>query len=116
MEAQIGYIVSRQDNVATALQDIARGAVRLTGAVPEGLSVSALSDIPFGHKVALYDIKCGENIVKYGAVIGIATADIAKGEYVHLHNMRSRYDDYSSTFDPDTADDPEMEYELYEYE
>lgn len=42
--------------------------------------------IPQGHKVALRDIKAGEKIVKYGFPVGVATADIAKGEWVHVHN------------------------------
>ena len=32
-----------------------------------------------GHKYALCDIKCGENIIKYGNPIGHATEDIKKG-------------------------------------
>ena len=29
-----------------------------------------------GHKYAIRDIKCGENIIKYGFPIGHATADV----------------------------------------
>lgn len=47
--------------------------------------------IPFGHKVALRDIKKGENIIKYGHPIGHATSDIARGEWVHVHNMATNY-------------------------
>lgn len=42
-----------------------------------------------GHKYALCDIKCGENIIKYGAPIGHAIADIKKGEHVHTHNLKT---------------------------
>ena len=42
-----------------------------------------------GHKYALYDIKEGENVIKYGNPIGHATADIKKGEHVHTHNMKT---------------------------
>ena len=42
-----------------------------------------------GHKYALRDIKCGENIIKYGQPIGHATCDIAKGEHVHTHNVKT---------------------------
>ena len=44
-------------------------------------------NIENGHKYALCDIKCGENIIKYGNPIGHATADIKCGEHVHTHNM-----------------------------
>ena len=42
-----------------------------------------------GHKYALRDIACGENIIKYGNPIGHATADIKKGEHVHSHNVKT---------------------------
>ncbi len=42
-----------------------------------------------GHKYALRDIKCGENIIKYGNPIGHATEDIKKGDHVHSHNVKT---------------------------
>ena len=42
-----------------------------------------------GHKYALCDIKCGENVIKYGNPIGHATEDIKKGEHIHSHNMKT---------------------------
>ena len=52
--------------------------------------------IPRGHKVALCDMKAGDFVIKYGAVIGRATADIKKGEHVHSHNLRSHLDEEES--------------------
>ena len=40
-----------------------------------------------GHKYAIKPIKLGENVVKYGMPIGHATADIAVGDHVHVHNV-----------------------------
>ncbi|CAH1652514.1 Altronate hydrolase [Hyphomicrobiales bacterium] len=57
-------------------------------------------DIPLGHKLASRDIKCGDKIIKYGAPIGSATADIRPGEHVHVHNMKS---DYTATHTLDDA-------------
>lgn len=42
-----------------------------------------------GHKFAYRNISCGEAIIKYGQPIGIATADINKGEHVHTHNVKT---------------------------
>ena len=42
-----------------------------------------------GHKIAVKEIKTGEQITKYGEEIGVATHDIKKGEYVHVHNLDS---------------------------
>ena len=42
-----------------------------------------------GHKIALCDIKKGENVIKYGYPIGHAICDIKKGEQVHTHNLKT---------------------------
>ena len=36
---------------------------------------------------ALYPIKAGELVIKYGIPIGRATQDIEPGEWVHCHNV-----------------------------
>ncbi len=46
-------------------------------------------NIENGHKYAIYDINKGENIIKYGQVIGHATENIKKGEHVHTHNLKT---------------------------
>lgn len=48
-----------------------------------------------GHKYARRDIKCGENIIKYGFPIGHATCDIKRGEHVHTHNMKTNLEGIS---------------------
>ena len=68
-----------KDNVAVTLHPVARGTVFQ--------GVTALEDIPQGHKMALDAVKAGENIVKYGFPIGHATADLTPGMWVHTHNM-----------------------------
>lgn len=47
----------------------------------------ARQNVDAGHKCALIDIASGEDIVKYGQVIGRASRDIALGEHVHTHNV-----------------------------
>ena len=42
-----------------------------------------------GHKYALFPIKAGENVIKYGSPIGHAVTDIAVGEHVHTHNLKT---------------------------
>ena len=53
-------------------------------------------DLKTGHKVAIRDIETGTDIIKYGYPIGIATADIKKGENVHSHNMKTKLGDILS--------------------
>ena len=67
-----------------------------------GVLLIKKDDISAGHKIALVDIKKGEPIIKYGMVIGKATKDIKKGEWVHTHNMKSHLDEsfaYSYNFE-----------------
>jgi altronate dehydratase len=45
--------------------------------------------VPFGHKLSLRAIRTGEPVLKYGARIGLATADIPAGAHVHIHNLAS---------------------------
>jgi predicted RecA/RadA family phage recombinase len=47
--------------------------------------------LTLGHKLAARDIRSGEKILKYHMPIGSAIRDIAAGEHVHLHNMKSDY-------------------------
>ena len=58
-----------------------------------GVSLTGKGEIPAGHKFALRDISAGEYVIKYGEIIGKATADIKKGEWVHTHNVKSHLDE-----------------------
>lgn len=58
-----------------------------------GVCLDGTDKIPAGHKYALHDIEKDGCIIKYGAVIGRATKDIRKGEWVHTHNVRSHLDE-----------------------
>lgn len=57
----------------------------------EGLPVTLPAPLTLGHKIAARDIAEGERVLKYGMPIGVATRAIAKGEHVHVHNLRSDY-------------------------
>ncbi len=81
-------VIDEKDNVATVIGEAKAGEeVPLTGA-GEG-TIKVLSDVPFGHKIALRPIAAGEQVIKYAHSIGTATADIKPGEHVHVHNMES---------------------------
>ena len=82
-------VIKRQDNVATAIQDIPGGKSAAVGLDEERVILKVIQDIPLGHKLALRHIGSGEEILKYGTVIGRATQDIQPGEHVHVHNVQS---------------------------
>lgn len=77
------------DNVAVALAPLSAG----TAVCPGNQNLILTEDIPQGHKFALKDIMSGEDIIKYGAPIGRAAADIPAGSWIHTHNMKTRLGD-----------------------
>lgn len=78
--------VEPKDNVAIILEDVKKGDSCSYG---NNKQQKTNHDIPFGHKIALTDISPGEDIVKYGQIIGYATQPIKKGDWVHNHNIQS---------------------------
>ena len=61
----------------------------------EGAAVTVPARIGLGHKIARRPIARGDKALKYGAPIGSATRDIAAGEHVHTHNLKS---DWTPTY------------------
>lgn len=104
------FQIHQSDNVATALEKIEKGKVLLRGDAKEPF-LEAIEEIPDGHKIAVRDIREGESILKYGVVIGKAVKNIKKGSWVHLHNIRSVYDERSSHLDLVTGAPKDVRYE-----
>ena len=73
--------LNAQDNVAIALDDIVAGETGSDG------GVTARQAVKRGHKIAISPIQAGENVLRYGQIIGQATKDIATGEHVHVQNL-----------------------------
>ena len=82
-------VVNTKDNVATALADLEAGSSIDIDTGDKLLTVTLKSKIPFGHKFSLADIGSGAQVIKYGEAIGIASAAISAGDYVHVHNVVS---------------------------
>ena len=80
-------ILRDEDNVCVACTVIEAG----TSLTIEAQTVTLTDTVYVGHKVARRPIKALEKILKYGAPIGSATQDIAAGEAVHTHNLKSDY-------------------------
>lgn len=74
-----------RDNVAVALTVLEPGE----SIVLDGVALPVHERIPTGHKVALREIAAGGEVLKYGEVIGKATALILPGRHVHVHNVVS---------------------------
>ena len=69
------------DTVVTALKPLERGR-RLSEE-----NILLLEEIPASHKVAVRPIPTGAAVIKYGQIIGFASADIEPGRHVHTHNV-----------------------------
>ena len=75
------------DNIVVARRDIAAGErVELDG---ETFQIPAAVEL--GHKLARRAIAADARVLKYGAPIGSMRAAVARGEHVHMHNLRSDY-------------------------
>lgn len=80
-------MMNTNDKVAVALTTIPEGTMLQVACNDQTIPVLIKEIIEFGHKFAVVSIASGEDIVKYGEVIGVAVKDIAAGEHVHVHNL-----------------------------
>ncbi len=78
-------VLDPADNVAVAVVALAAGERLELGTG----TVTLVDPIRFGHKLATTPIERGGAVLKYHEVIGRASADIAPGEHVHVHNVVS---------------------------
>lgn len=87
MSLSVLILLHPDDNVFVSRAPVAVGQRLDIGPI----QILATEDVPVGHKIARTSLSVGDKVLKYGAPIGSATADIRAGEHVHLHNMKSDY-------------------------
>jgi len=83
----------KKDSVGVVVVEGLKAGTDMLCVVPADNSefhLVAKMDVPIGHKIALVDIKSGDTVWKYGQDIGKAVANIAKGEHVHVHNLKTK--------------------------
>jgi (2R)-sulfolactate sulfo-lyase subunit alpha len=83
----------KADTVGVMVVENAQAGQELTGWImetDETIGIKALDAVPLGHKIALNEIKAGDTVLKYGHDVGRAVAPIAKGNHVHVHNMKTK--------------------------
>lgn len=85
----IVYKVNSRDNVGTALSHLREGEEYPVYEEGKGVvgTVKPLTPIPVWHKVALERIEEGEEVVKFGYVIGVAVRSVEEGTLVHVTNV-----------------------------
>jgi altronate dehydratase small subunit len=75
------------DNVLITTTSIRAGEELLV----DGQAVELATDVALGFKVAAVDLAEGTTAIRLGTPIGRTTADIARGEVIHTHNLESLY-------------------------
>ena len=81
--------IDAKDNVATLLTDADKDDVVQIMSGDKVMEFRVREKIQFGHKFAMKNIAKGQNVMKYGEIIGHATQDISEGCHVHVHNVES---------------------------
>ena len=79
------------------------------GLVLEENAVVVQQAIPAGHKVAVRRIEAGENVRRYGQIIGVASVAIDAGAHVHSHNLGMAHFSRSHAFGIDAKPTPHRE-------
>lgn len=82
-------VLNDQDNVATSLMALENGQTVVVSVGEETRELTIRSDVPFGHKIAIRSLDFGDDVLKYGEVIGRASRNIEPGDWVHIHNVES---------------------------
>lgn len=85
--------INENDKVVVALKTIPAGETVTVDVQGEKRQITALEEIPAGHKMAVCDIPAGEEVIKYGYRIGNAKEDIRAGAWVHTHNLKTALGD-----------------------
>ena len=83
----------KKDTVGVVVVEGLKAGTDMTAVITadnSSFKIKSKMDVPIGHKVALTDIKRGDTVWKYGQDIGKAVSDIAKGDHVHVHNLKTK--------------------------
>ena len=90
----IHFVVhDENDSVGVVVVEGVKAGQKLNGWIMDqdkSLDVTAKSDIPIGHKLAIKPLASGATVIKYGVDIGRAVADIGAGEHLHVHNVKTK--------------------------
>ncbi|MBQ7359584.1 MAG: altronate dehydratase [Lachnospiraceae bacterium] len=98
------------DNVAVAIETLEKGAKILISDAKGDISVTALEEIPAGHKIALEDMPEGTPVIKYGFRIGFTKEAVAKGAWIHTHNLKTGLGDLLTyTYEPTPVEETTTE-------
>lgn len=83
----------RDDNVGVVVVEGLTAGTEMLCVVTEDNSdfhLTAVEDVPIGHKIALKTLSADDTTIKYGADIGRIVSPVEKGAHVHVHNLKTK--------------------------
>jgi (2R)-sulfolactate sulfo-lyase subunit alpha len=93
-QSMIHFVVhDEHDSVGVVVVEGVKAGQQLKGWIMDQdkeIKVSAQSDIPIGHKLAIQKLKANDTVIKYGTDIGRTIAPIKVGEHAHVHNIKTK--------------------------
>jgi (2R)-sulfolactate sulfo-lyase subunit alpha len=81
------------DSVGVVVVEGVKAGQKMNGWIMDqdkSIDVTAKSDIPIGHKVAIRALDNGATVIKYGVDIGKTISAIQVGDHTHVHNVRTK--------------------------
>ncbi len=93
MSAPHLLVHEREDNVGVVVVEGLKAGTKMLCVVTHDNSsfeLTANADVPIGHKVALKNLKTGDTAIKYGQDIGKMVGAVKIGDYVHVHNLKTK--------------------------
>jgi (2R)-sulfolactate sulfo-lyase subunit alpha len=90
----IHFVVhDQEDSVGVVVVEGVKSGDTLTGWIMDQdreIKVTARSDIPIGHKLAIKALAKDATVIKYGVDIGRVVAPIQVGEHAHVQNIKTK--------------------------
>lgn len=90
----IDFVVhDADDSVGVVVVEGIQAGQSLTGWImdqDQTLRFDVRDAIPIGHKLAIRDLQEGDTVIKYSVDIGRVVKPIAKGEHLHVHNVKTK--------------------------
>ncbi len=90
----IHFVVhDENDSVGVVVVEGIKAGQKLSGWIMDqdkSIEVTAKSDIPIGHKLAIKALAKDATVIKYGVDIGRVVAPIQVGEHTHVHNLKTK--------------------------
>ena len=84
---------NKKDTVGVVVIEGLKAGTAMSGVITannSSLRLKSKMAIPIGHKVALRDYQIGDTVIKYGVDIGKVVKPIARGEHLHVHNVKTK--------------------------